>query len=289
MQPPCRPAGKRWPSASRPVPFCCRRKSCRGRQDRRRWFPALPPACSPRRSRRGRTTSIRNSSAAISATATTARRFDCFCRSSTPPIARPLSGVRVDVWHCDARGFYSGYEGQGDDQATSTVGQKFLRGVQITDGNGLVTFETIYPGWYHGRTTHIHIKAFLGDGKVATSQLFFPDALSEFIYENISPYAERKAARDTINATDFDVRERRRRTRNLLQRQGRGGPLSRHPGRRYRSHGRGAGEAECPIAFAAGRSSPRRRRSAETCHGRQAPAGAGLAVDSSQRRLIGAR
>ena len=118
----------------------------------------------------------------------------------------PLSGVRVDVWHCDARGFYSGYEGQGDDQATSTVGQKFLRGVQITDGNGLVTFDTIYPGWYHGRTTHIHIKAFLGDGKVATSQLFFPDALSEFIYENISPYAERKAARDTINATDFDVR-----------------------------------------------------------------------------------
>lgn len=118
----------------------------------------------------------------------------------------PLSGVRVDVWHCDAVGFYSGYEGQGDDEAASTVGQTFLRGVQVTDGNGLVTFDTIYPGWYHGRTTHIHFKVGVGEGKVATSQLFFPDALSEFIYENVSPYAERNAARDTINATDFDVR-----------------------------------------------------------------------------------
>ena len=110
------------------------------------------------------------------------------------------------MWHCDAHGFYSGYEGQGDDEATSTVGQTFLRGVQIADHAGLVTFDTIYPGWYHGRTTHIHVKVILDGGKVATSQLFFPDALSEFIYENVSPYAERKAARDTINVTDFDVR-----------------------------------------------------------------------------------
>jgi protocatechuate 3,4-dioxygenase beta subunit len=117
----------------------------------------------------------------------------------------PLSGVRVDVWHCDARGFYSGYEGQGDDQATSTVGQKFLRGSQLTGSDGVVAFDTIYPGWYRGRTTHIHVKVILGGGKVATSQLFFPDALSEFIYENVRPYAERKAARDTINKTDADV------------------------------------------------------------------------------------
>lgn len=114
----------------------------------------------------------------------------------------PLAGVRVDVWHCDARGFYSGYEGQGDDAATSTVGQTFLRGVQLTDQAGLVAFDTIYPGWYRGRTTHIHFKVFLAGGKVATSQLFLPDALSQYIYENVSPYAERTATRDTVNATD---------------------------------------------------------------------------------------
>ena len=114
----------------------------------------------------------------------------------------PLSGARVDVWHCDAGGMYSGEEEQGDDQATSTLGQSFLRGFQRTDKEGLVTFDTIYPGWYRGRTTHIHFKVVLGEGKVATSQLFFPDGLSEFIYGNVGPYARRKARRDTFNTTD---------------------------------------------------------------------------------------
>ena len=117
----------------------------------------------------------------------------------------PLAGVRVDIWHCDARGFYSGEEGQGDEGTTSTVGQTFLRGIQLSDSSGLVTFDTIYPGWYHGRTTHIHFKVFLGGGKVATSQLFFPDALNQFVYENVSPYTERKAGRDVVNATDGDA------------------------------------------------------------------------------------
>jgi protocatechuate 3,4-dioxygenase beta subunit len=119
----------------------------------------------------------------------------------------PLAGARVDIWHCDARGFYSGEEGQGDEGTTSTVGQTFLRGIQLTDSSGLVTFDTIYPGWYHGRTTHIHLKVFLGGGKVATSQLFFPDALNQFVYENVSPYTERAAGRDTVNATDGDAHD----------------------------------------------------------------------------------
>lgn len=114
----------------------------------------------------------------------------------------PVSGVRVDIWHCDAGGLYSGEEGQGDDQATSTLGQNFLRGFQRTGKDGLAAFETIYPGWYRGRTPHIHFKVIPGDGKVATSQLFFPDGLSQFIYETVSPYADRKAQRDTFNTTD---------------------------------------------------------------------------------------
>ena len=114
----------------------------------------------------------------------------------------PLSGARVDVWHTDAVGAYSGYEGQGDDQAVSTTGQTFLRGTQMTDTLGEVTFTTIYPGWYPERTPHIHLKVFLDEQNVLTSQLYFPDALSEYIYQNVSPYNTRTVERDTVNTTD---------------------------------------------------------------------------------------
>src|SRR5258705_4715165 len=44
-----------------------------------------------------------------------------------------------------------------DESVENTVGQTFLRGHQITDSNGAVTFKTIIPGWYSGRTVHIHV------------------------------------------------------------------------------------------------------------------------------------
>jgi protocatechuate 3,4-dioxygenase beta subunit len=59
---------------------------------------------------------------------------------------KPSERARVDIWHADAQGIYSGYEGQGDKQSLSTVGQTFLRGTQFTDGKGAVSFKTIYPG-----------------------------------------------------------------------------------------------------------------------------------------------
>jgi protocatechuate 3,4-dioxygenase beta subunit len=118
----------------------------------------------------------------------------------------PLAGARVDVWHSDGVGAYSGYEGQADDQATSTTNQTFLRGTQITDTLGQVTFTTIYPGWYRGRTPHIHLKVFLDEQNVLTGQLYFPDALSEYIYQNVSPYNTRTAERDTVNTTDSVLR-----------------------------------------------------------------------------------
>ncbi len=114
----------------------------------------------------------------------------------------PLAAARVDLWHADAVGFYSGYGGQGDDNKASTRGQKFLRGTQLTDASGGVTFTTIYPGWYSGRTTHIHFKVFLDRKTVLTGQIYFPDALSEFIYTNVRPYKDRTKKRDTINASD---------------------------------------------------------------------------------------
>lgn len=116
---------------------------------------------------------------------------------------QPIPGARVDVWHCDATGQYSGYDGQGDDRSISTKGEKFLRGTQTTDAAGEVAFKTIYPGWYRGRTTHIHFKVLLDEEAMLTGQMYFPDALSEYIFTTIAPYTARTAKRDTLNSTDW--------------------------------------------------------------------------------------
>jgi protocatechuate 3,4-dioxygenase beta subunit len=110
----------------------------------------------------------------------------------------PLQDAIVDVWHCDAEGQYSDV----NDRGSSTVGQTFLRGCQTTDANGLAQFTTIYPGWYPGRTVHIHFKIRTGFGQAFefTSQLFFDDALTDQVY-TIEPYAS-TGERNSRNADD---------------------------------------------------------------------------------------
>lgn len=112
-----------------------------------------------------------------------------------------FEGVRADVWHCDARGLYSGFAGQGDDRAVDTRGETFLRGTQIAGADGRVRFASVYPGWYPGRTAHVHFKIIDGTMTRLTSQFFLPDALSEYLYANLSAY-RRDRLRDTLNATD---------------------------------------------------------------------------------------
>jgi protocatechuate 3,4-dioxygenase beta subunit len=111
-----------------------------------------------------------------------------------------LKDVAVDLWHADAEGLYSGYTRQGDSGNIDTTGQKFLRGTQITDANGQVSFETIYPGWYHGRTTHIHFKVHVSSSREATSQMYFPEDISQAVYAT-SAYAAR-GQKDTSNDQD---------------------------------------------------------------------------------------
>ena len=77
--------------------------------------------------------------------------------------------------------------------------QTFLRGRQVTDPAGMVEFRTIYPGWYPGRTVHIHVMVHVDDS-VFTSQLYFPDEVSDRVLAR-APYAERPV-RDTTNDTD---------------------------------------------------------------------------------------
>jgi protocatechuate 3,4-dioxygenase beta subunit len=116
----------------------------------------------------------------------------------------PLAGAIVDLWHCDAAGVYSDVR----DRGSSTVGQKFLRGYQTTDAKGLATFTTIYPGWYPGRTVHIHFKIRTDGANQSsefTSQLYFADALTDQVYQQ-SPYNIR-GQRNTRNNRDGIFRD----------------------------------------------------------------------------------
>jgi protocatechuate 3,4-dioxygenase beta subunit len=110
----------------------------------------------------------------------------------------PLAGARVDLWHCSARGVYSDVEVGMNDGGADHTGEDFLRGYQLADARGTVTFTTIYPGWYEGRTVHIHLKVrqLAADGTIpteATSQLFFPDDVSDHVFASSPAYANTAA------------------------------------------------------------------------------------------------
>jgi len=110
----------------------------------------------------------------------------------------PLPSVAVDVWHADADGVYSGYAGQ--QGGLDTTGETFLRGTQVTDDDGSVEFETIYPGWYAGRTTHVHFKVHLSTSSEATSQMYFPEDVTAAVYA--TPPYDARGQKDTSNAAD---------------------------------------------------------------------------------------
>lgn len=86
-----------------------------------------------------------------------------------------LAGAIVDIWHCDAEGNYSEYGGSGM-QSTNYQSVHFLRGRQITDASGIVTFTSIFPGWYNGRATHIHVHVYSAAGNsLCVTQIAFPE------------------------------------------------------------------------------------------------------------------
>lgn len=131
---------------------------------------------------------------------------------------RPLPNSVVEIWHCDAGGAYSGFEvssggpqgggaatsdgsyTQGEPQAVPADDGTYLRGAQVADANGIVQFTTIYPGWYRGRTVHIHLKVHVNKETVLTSQLYFDDGLNDEVLA-AAPYGER-SERDTRNEDD---------------------------------------------------------------------------------------
>ena len=124
---------------------------------------------------------------------------------------RPLKNARVDVWHANALGLYSGYANQRGVGAVNprTVKDKnYLRGIQFTDAQGQVRFRTIYPSWYYGRTPHVHFKIYIDSSKVLASQIFFPDDVNDEVLNNWDPYREYAAKRNVTNANDMFLRNR---------------------------------------------------------------------------------
>jgi protocatechuate 3,4-dioxygenase beta subunit len=133
---------------------------------------------------------------------------------STGAAPTPIPNSVVEIWHCDAGGEYSGFESggggggetsdgsysSGDTEATTTDDGTYLRGAQVADAHGVVQFTTIYPGWYRGRTVHIHLKLHVDRKTVVTTQLYFDEAVTDAVFAT-SPYDER-TGRDTRNSDD---------------------------------------------------------------------------------------
>ena len=130
---------------------------------------------------------------------------------------RPIKGAAVEIWHADAAGEYSGVAG---------VSGNWLRGVQRTGSGGRVRFETIFPGWYRGRTPHIHMKVFVGGDEVHTGQVFFRPAVTRTVYGQ-GAYAAR-GQQDTSNASDMIYRDGGRAGARDAEAQGVGGELGLH-------------------------------------------------------------
>ncbi len=136
------------------------------------------------------------------------------CSNGAAPT--PIPNCVVEVWHCDAGGEYSGFESgsggrgpggpsdgsysSGDTEATTTDDGTYLRGAQVADANGVVQFRTIYPGWYRGRTVHIHLKLHVNRKTVVTTQLYFDEAVNDAVFAT-SPYDDRDG-RETRNSDD---------------------------------------------------------------------------------------
>jgi protocatechuate 3,4-dioxygenase beta subunit len=123
---------------------------------------------------------------------------------------KPIKGAAVEIWHCDAGGIYSATGAEAD--------ERFLRGIQRTDAKGLALFKTLYPGWYQGRTVHIHTMVHIGGNVVHTGQLYFPDSVTDTVYRR-SPYNQRPN-RTTRNVADSIYRNGGRRSTLKLARNG---------------------------------------------------------------------
>ena len=108
----------------------------------------------------------------------------------------PVANASVEIWQCDVEGHYSQYNQPGYNGSAQT----YLRGIQTTDAGGRVTFRTVYPGWYQGRATHIHVEVVLNGRSIKVTQIAFPESVTAAVYAS-GVYAS-KGQNPTSNASD---------------------------------------------------------------------------------------
>jgi len=146
----------------------------------------------------------------------------------------PVSDIDVYIWHTDGQGFYSGFgvRGADDEQKPDQTysgkpgmndldnNDRFCRGIQVTDQNGVAAFLSVFPGWYNGRDLHIHIVCFKKGSKshgrvnysksnepawIFTTQFYFDPAFSKSVHEAVEPYKRRtmlSAYKDAMAANE---------------------------------------------------------------------------------------
>lgn len=123
-----------------------------------------------------------------------------FIIQNTNNSCAPMGDVSVDIWQCDAKGNYSEYDSQLDGNFTT---EHFLRGRQTTDANGNASFISIYPGWYPGRSPHLHVEFKDSNGtSLLVTQVAFPEDISKTVYAT-SGY---KGDFDTKNSSDGEFK-----------------------------------------------------------------------------------
>lgn len=119
----------------------------------------------------------------------------------------PIEGAIVDVWSCNAEGYYSGHDVDPDSgervrgRREPDLPSRFLRGVLATDKDGIAEFDMIYPGYYIGRPVHTHFKVHLGNQEFLTSQALFPEEMNTKILST-PPYNKPRKAERVLNAND---------------------------------------------------------------------------------------
>ncbi|CAG7988724.1 unnamed protein product [Penicillium salamii] len=125
----------------------------------------------------------------------------------------PIPEIYTDLWHCNSTGVYSGIvaSGNGDSSDELNINSTYLRGIQESDANGVVHFQTTFPGHYTSRATHIHV---LANGTISglytssssyVGQIFFDQDLITAV-EKVSPYST-NTQELTTNAEDSILSE----------------------------------------------------------------------------------
>jgi protocatechuate 3,4-dioxygenase beta subunit len=122
---------------------------------------------------------------------------------------RPIPDAVIDVWHCDAKGLYSGQNLAVDEPIQSAKhappvnDDRHCRGALRTDADGIAEFRSIYPGYYVERAIHIHFKVHIGNRAFLTHQALLPEVANAAVLAN-APYNVARKGKRITNAQEAD-------------------------------------------------------------------------------------